>query len=507
MRDTNSVTVSAGGEAAIRAGAAAVPVSHHQRSAATRLDRAERRTLARRAAEQVERRETEPPDLLPETLRGPRGAGLELLLSRTPLHRFEPGWLAEPLPPPRWADFAPPRPTGLQLLLDHSRYRLKRFAAQLDLARAQAEHAAAEHRRRRDLEALRLAHSRAMATVRARLCQEHPGLSRLMARVASGEPEAVEAYFERVLSCLPWPAGFPRRPAVLLYHPRARRLGVSWPLPSPTVVPETGETRTRRLWRTRGSSSRGDRDRSSRYADLIAQIVLRVAYELVAADRHDTGGVLDELVVDAELTARNPVNGRGERVVLASLAVSRGTIEQLHDVPHPVRCLQELGGVISDDPIRLVPVPPVIDLVPEVFRSIPTGGSGPRTDVTALSPGELELLARRLFQAGGVEQWTPRIVRPDFVVATGRQTHRNHTGWAELLIVLRRDRGPVPVSAFRPLPNAIEDWGVDRGVLATTSWFALPVHRLAHRDNRIQLVEGAELRHLALRHLGLDLLL
>ena len=54
----------------------------------------------------------------------------------------------------------------------------------------------------------------------------------------------------------------------------------------------------------------------------------------------------------------------------------------------------------------------------------------------------------------------------------------------------------------------MDDMNAAKGVLVTTSWVGKASRDFASRNgNRIQIIEGRELKHLLLEHLGIDALI
>lgn len=65
----------------------------------------------------------------------------------------------------------------------------------------------------------------------------------------------------------------------------------------------------------------------------------------------------------------------------------------------------------------------------------------------------------------------------------------------------------MPADAARALAGVMEDKRASRGVLVTTSWFGKATHEFANRHGRIQLIEGAELKHQINQHLHRDVVI
>ncbi|SHG38292.1 restriction endonuclease [Streptoalloteichus hindustanus] len=451
---------------------------------------AERQALADRLTARVAAREAELAGLLRAAMRHPAGVGLDLLLHPGELHPFAPGALAGPTPP---SDHAEPHDHGLLRRL--TRRRTPAHPAEHEQARAQADQIAAEHQRQLALAAARRAHSERTRVLRDQLREQHAGLRGLAARVAAGEPDAVRNYFARLLRCSSWPVGIPSAAVAMRYQPAARRLVVSWPLPPPEVIPPVAAFRPDRGRRGVAAVPRPEADLRTRYAELLAAVVLRVVRELFLAD-HD--GVLASVAVNGELTRRDAMTGRDGRVHLASVATEQADFERSIVVGDPVRWLRALGGVVSPDPAE--PVRPLVDLPP---HAEPPQGGGPATDVSQLSPEGFAQLARRLWVAAGLRGWTSCGADPVQVTATGELP--TDTGWERCLVAVRRDRGPTPTHALEPVRTTMGEHALDHAVLATTTWFPLALHRDAAHDPRLRLLEGDALRDIALRHLGVAL--
>ncbi|GGM41849.1 hypothetical protein GCM10012275_11030 [Longimycelium tulufanense] len=477
---------------AVRRGTATA-TSRSVRSSRRRA-RAERQELAARLTTRLAAREAALAELWPDPPPHP-AAGLDLLVHPVGPGTFDPGPLAEPLPPPRWSDFAQRCRGGVLGWLVSGAMRVERELANQRFARAQADHAAAERRRRVALAAARRAHTEHALLLRQQFNGQHPGLRRLTEQLAARDPDTVQDYFARVLRYAAWPRGIPCRPIAVRYLQPARRLFVRWPLPSRHVVPAVARYRPDRSQRGVTAVPRRESEVARRYAELVAAVPLRVVHELFGAD---FAGALTDVVVNGEIENRNSLTGRIEHVRLVSLAVSRSEFDspRTHST---VDWLRTVGGRMSPDPYRGLGVTPVVDF--EGF--IPVPSKGPRTDVRQLPPEIFARLVRRLLLATGLHGWTTRYAGMDRVEATGELPGRD--GSRRCLIVVRRDAGVTAAEALDPVLGTVAEVGVDQALLATTAWFPLALHRRAAADARVRLVEGHTLRNLALRHLGISL--
>ena len=73
------------------------------------------------------------------------------------------------------------------------------------------------------------------------------------------------------------------------------------------------------------------------------------------------------------------------------------------------------------------------------------------------------------------------------------------------VIQAKRYKGVVEADAVRALWGAMEDKRATKGILVTTSWFGSAGRQFAaNHQERLRLIEGAELKHLLAEHLGLD---
>jgi restriction system protein len=71
------------------------------------------------------------------------------------------------------------------------------------------------------------------------------------------------------------------------------------------------------------------------------------------------------------------------------------------------------------------------------------------------------------------------------------------------LLQAKRWTGLVGLDAIHALTGVMTDHNATTGVLVTTSWFSRTSQEFAQR-NRITLINGAELKHLVKKHLGID---
>ncbi len=81
-------------------------------------------------------------------------------------------------------------------------------------------------------------------------------------------------------------------------------------------------------------------------------------------------------------------------------------------------------------------------------------------------------------------------------------------GWDRRLTIVQATRynRVVGVQHVRELVGAMDERRAGRGIIVTTSWFASGCWTKARDDGRVELIEGAHLRHLVKEHLGMDVL-
>lgn len=421
---------------------------------------------------------------------------------------FQPGSLATPIPPPQWERFAPAGPpTGLAARFGgKARYEQQLAAARQAYGEAATEHQRAETARQQRLNAAQAEYTRRVNEVRRQVDEDNAAVDALEAAFRTGDPDAVEDYFSQLLSQSAYPQGFPDQRRVA-YRPEPRELWVEAELPDRTIVPAERGFRYVKTRKAIDTLPRAERETKQLYASLVAQAALRALRECFAAT--DARDLTDVVVFNGHVSTRDPATGKQIHPCLVSVSANRDTFQEL-ELAHldPVACLKHLNALVSPHPYDLVPVPPVVEFdlarykfTDEFDAAAELDG---RFDLLEMDPFKFEHLIRQLFEKIGMKSWVTQASRDDGV--DGVAVHEDPILGGVCVIQAKRYKRVVEADAVRALWGAMEDKHATKGILVTTSWFGSSSRQFgARHQERLRLIEGAELKHLLAEHLGLDI--
>ena len=245
--------------------------------------------------------------VLANGVRRTAGISFDSLRADPSFPTFQPGQLAQPIPPPQWAQFAPPEPTGLMTRVfgASKQYQQLLHQRQADFQHACGVHAQKEQARQQALADAHQNHQHRARTHQAQAEQTNAEVDRLEQAFRARQAEAIEDYFELVIESSPVPHDVPVDVEVA-YQADARRLYVLRELPMVDIVPEVQEYR---YVRTRGETDakpRPVKEIRQRYADLVAQLVLLTIRD--AFDVHPRD-LVNEVQVDIEHGGRSGLFG------------------------------------------------------------------------------------------------------------------------------------------------------------------------------------------------------
>ena len=207
---------------------------------------------------------------------------------------------------------------------------------------------------RGEYEQAELEHARELEKIRAEADDNNQAIEAFILDFAQGKPAAIVEYFKRVLARSVYPPNFPRDVEVVYAEDRAE-LRIELALPTIEVVPaverysydrDTGET---------AAIPMPAAERQRLYKSILAQICLRTAHEVFAADRSES---VDCLALDGWAQGIDPSSGQSGRFRLVSLRLTREQFDGL-DLQHiePLACMTALDASISSEPHALLPVP------------------------------------------------------------------------------------------------------------------------------------------------------
>lgn len=421
---------------------------------------------------------------------------------------FQPGQLAQPIPPPQWAQFAPPEPTGLMAKMFGASKQHQHLVQQrqADYQQACARHADREQERQRALADAQRSHDERSRAHQARAEQANAEVDRLEQGFVARQAEAVEDYFELVIESSPVPEDVPVDVEVA-YQTEAHRLYVIRELPTVDIIPEVLEYKYVRTRDETDAKARPVKEIRQLYADLVAQLVLLTMRDVFEVQPSD---LVHEVAVNGHVSTRNKATGQPERPCLVSVTATREQFDQLVLTElNAINCLRHLNALVSPHPHDMEAVRPIFDPDLSKYRFIDeidiAAGLDGRPVLVDLTPTEFEHLVRQLFEATGMQSWVTQASRDDGVDAVAVNPDPLIGGLC--IVQAKRYRKTVPINDVRALAGTMDDKRAGRGVLVTTSWFGKQAHDFAARHGRIQLIEGPELKHLLAEHLGLDVII
>lgn len=278
----------------------------------------------------------------------------ESLLIQPRTRSFDPGALGAPIPEPDWADFAPPRPTGLARLFSRARYRGQLAAAEASFQAARSTFQSHISERHGLIAQAKSRFDREVTRERAEAARGNAQVRERSAAYSARDPEAVEWFIGRVLDASRYPDVFPRQHRVS-YQPRI--VAVDLELPPPRIVPAA---RAFRYVSTRDAVEpvpRPLREVKQRYARLIACIALRTLHEIFAATEPDVVGTV---TFNGYVTTTDPATGKPAKPYLVTAQVDRPALADIVlAAVDPIACLTHLTAHLSPDPHALNPIPPL----------------------------------------------------------------------------------------------------------------------------------------------------
>ncbi|MFC8719549.1 restriction endonuclease [Kitasatospora sp. NPDC057198] len=123
-----------------------------------------------------------------------------------------------------------------------------------------------------------------------------------------------------------------------------------------------------------------------------------------------------------------------------------------------------------------------------------------------MDPFAFGRLMRELFTAMGYETWRTQNSRDDGLGAVA--VRRDPVGVTVIAVQAKRTKNVVGPEVVRALLGTLQDKQAARGVLVTTSWYGKMSREIAHRNGqRLDLIDGRNLKALLLEHLGIDALI
>jgi restriction system protein len=361
-----------------------------------------------RKTEAIGRRVDELQSLLRSSLaRDPRirFASLKVTAAVAPLDL---GALADPVPPPEWADYAPRPAGGLGRLLGGGRrYQASYEEAEREFASAQAGHQEREAARQRDVAAARAEWDKAAAEARRQANVRNAHVDELAVGFREHDRFAVSEYVQMVLDRSPYPDGFPSERHAG-YVPESSLLAVEWFLPTFDIVPEHKEFRHVKTRKAVEPVARPTADAQRLYKVVIAQVAVRTVRDVFAVCPEE---MVSTVVFNGRVDTVDPATGRKTRPILISMRATREKFDELVLAEprfDPVASItRHFFAAISQHPEELKPVEPVMPFSradPRVIEAIDViSGLDQRPNLLDLTAKEFESFVQNLFTAMGYE--------------------------------------------------------------------------------------------------------
>src|SRR6266511_2669425 len=181
----------------------------------------------------------------------------------------------------------------------------------------------------------------------------------LEADFRAGRRAAVEQCLTTALRSSRYPDAFPHKFA-LIYRSRDQELLVEYEFPrARDIIPDEASFRYVKSKEIIEAKPRTAADKQKLYKSVLAQITLRVLYELLTADLHEHvqriafNGVVDDI---------DPSTGRTTRPKLVSLRVGRAEfLDRDFSLIEPQPALRSLKANFSPAPTELRAIPPILE--------------------------------------------------------------------------------------------------------------------------------------------------
>ncbi|MGD0555115.1 MAG: restriction endonuclease [Streptosporangiaceae bacterium] len=406
--------------------------------------------------------------------------------------------------------------------------RAERLAAQEQRERERQATVDAREQQRRELEERRLAVQRRMAeaefrteAVQAKVAAFERLLLDRNRHLAGRSLHAEDAFnargaeafvnvIQRALATSVYPDGLEGSCAAQ-YISESRELLVEYELPRQEVVPSVTGYRYLKTKDTIHPEPRKKAEIDKLYEKLLARVALRT---LAEAFDVTPISLVRGIVFNGYVSAKDRATGKAIRPLLLSVNAEREPFgEIVLDEPEldPKACLTGyLNAVVSPHPFDLEPVRPVVQFDLSKYKFVDemsvAAGLDSRPDLLALKPVEFEHLIRELFEAIGMKSWVTQASRDEGV--DGVAINEDPIVGGLCVIQAKRYSGIVGLEAIHALAGVMEDMDAAKGIMVTTSWVGKASRDFAARNgNRIQIIEGRQLKALLLEHLGLDALI
>ncbi|MFE6872425.1 restriction endonuclease [Kitasatospora sp. NPDC057692] len=321
-------------------------------------------------------------------------------------------------------------------------------------------------------------------------------------------PQGVSNVVEDLLRRSPVPDGC-RTAAHAIYVPEAQQLLIEVDLPNHEIVPTVASYRYIAQRSEIVPQPLKQAEVHDAYARLVARLALRALDEAFSVT---PAAFVESIILNGRVNATDRATGQAIRACVVSLvALRKDFAELVLDEPRldAQQCLHRLGATVSKHPHDLEPVTPVVEADLSRYRIITetavVATLDSRPDLLQMNPYDFERLVRELFEAMGYETWRTQGSRDDGVDAVATLT--DPTGSTVFAIQAKRSKNVVPVNTVRAMSGVMHDKDAGYGIVVTTSWFGKDSYDFAHRNGRLRLIDGRNLKALLAEHLNIDALI
>ena len=326
----------------------------------------------------------------------------------------------------------------------------------------------------------------------------------------AGGPDALVEAIQRALATSVYPDGLYGSCAAK-YIPEAAELWVEYELPRKKVIPDASGYKYVKAREQVVPVPRKQADADKAYEKLIARVALRTL-----AEAFDAAPVtlVSGIVFNGYVSDKDRATGQPIRPLLLSVHADRDDFSEIVlDEPEldPTVCLRGyLNAVMSQHPGELEAVKPVLQFDLSRYKFVDEmsiiARLDSRPDLLALKPVEFEHLIRELFEAIGLKSWVTQSSKDEGV--DGVAVNEDPIVGGLCIIQAKRYSKIVDLESVHALAGVMDDMNAAKGVLVTTSWVGKASRDFAARNgNRIQIIEGRELKHLLREHLSIDALI
>jgi len=323
-------------------------------------------------------------------------------------------------------------------------------------------------------------------------------------------PEALVDTVQKALATSVYPEGLDGSCAAK-YMPEAAELWVEYELPRQDVIPAAMAYKYVKTRDQIVPVPRKQAESDKLYEKLIARVALRTL-----AEAFDAAPVtlVAGIVFNGYVSTKDRATGQPVRPLLLSVHADRDAFSRIVlDEPEldPTACLRSyLNAVISPHPWDLEPVKPVLQFDLSRYKFVDemsvVAGLDSRPDLLTLKPVEFEHLIRELLEAIGLKSWVTQASKDEGV--DGVAVNEDPIVGGLCIIQAKRYSRLVELESVHALAGVMDDMNAAKGVLVTTSWVGKASRDFAARNgNRIQIIEGRELKHLLREHLAIDALI